>query len=149
MSWSGLGSFWQTQCFSREQVSLEAQFRAWRCQATDANKDLQTILPDRPSISRSHWVIGASRYVVSALITAVHSGLPRREQGKIRKPRTCRYSGSFGFQDRGFRDVFYTEIISMLEGNLANRVEAGDRIWEAEDQHAAFVQNGLSKWADL
>ena len=47
-------------------------------------------------------------------------------------PKPNPYSGSFSFEDRGFREIFYTEVIGMLEENLTARFEVGEGIWEAD-----------------
>ncbi|KIW30686.1 hypothetical protein, variant [Cladophialophora immunda] len=45
-------------------------------------------------------------------------------------PHPNPYSGSFSFVDKGFREIFYTEVISLLEDNLMSRFEVNDTIWQ-------------------
>ena len=45
-------------------------------------------------------------------------------------PRPSPHSGSFSFEDSGFREIFYSEVISMLEDNLMSRFEVNDTIWQ-------------------
>ncbi|KIW90851.1 uncharacterized protein Z519_08634 [Cladophialophora bantiana CBS 173.52] len=47
-------------------------------------------------------------------------------------PHPNPYSGSFSFEDEGFREIFYSEVISMLEDNLVSRFEADNSIWRDE-----------------
>ena len=55
-----------------------------------------------------------------------------RAVGFCLSPKPNPYSGSFSFEDRGFREIFYTEVIGMLEENLMARFEVGEGIWEGE-----------------
>ncbi|KAJ9606761.1 hypothetical protein H2200_008770 [Cladophialophora chaetospira] len=48
-------------------------------------------------------------------------------------PHPNPYSGSFSFEDRGFREIFYSEVIAKLEDNLMARFEVSESIWEAND----------------
>jgi len=48
-------------------------------------------------------------------------------------PHPNPYSGSFSFEDKGFREIFYSEVISMLEDNLKSRFEVNDSIWVDDD----------------
>ncbi|KIW64198.1 hypothetical protein PV04_09151 [Phialophora macrospora] len=48
-------------------------------------------------------------------------------------PHPNPYSGSFSFKDKGFREIFYSEVISMLEDNLMSRFEVNASIWEDEE----------------
>lgn len=41
-------------------------------------------------------------------------------------------SGSFSFEDPGFRELFYDHVISALEDNLTSRFEVDDQIWTGE-----------------
>jgi hypothetical protein len=47
-------------------------------------------------------------------------------------PKPNPYSGSFSFEDRGFREIFYSEVIGMLEENLMARFEVEEGIWEGD-----------------
>ena len=48
-------------------------------------------------------------------------------------PHPNPYSGSFSFDDRGFREVFYSEVIAMLEDHLSSQFEVSDSIWREDD----------------
>lgn len=41
-------------------------------------------------------------------------------------------SGLFSFEDHGFRELFYDEVISALEDNLTSRFEVDDHMWSGE-----------------
>ena len=45
-------------------------------------------------------------------------------------PHPNPYSGSFSFEDRGFREVFHREVIAMLEDHLSSQFEVNDSIWK-------------------
>ena len=48
-------------------------------------------------------------------------------------PHPNPYSGSFSFDDKGFREVFYSEVIAMLEDHLSSQFEVSDSIWNEDD----------------
>lgn len=41
-------------------------------------------------------------------------------------PHPNPFSGSFSFEDQGFREIFYNEVIVNLENNLMARFEVAD-----------------------
>ncbi|KAK7892627.1 hypothetical protein LTR67_006862 [Exophiala xenobiotica] len=47
-------------------------------------------------------------------------------------PRPNPYSGSFSFQDPGFREMFYEEVILALENHLMNKYKIDDLFWSAD-----------------
>lgn len=68
-----------------------------------------------------------------------HSDDMAMTAGYLRAVRFCLsphpnpYSGSFSFEDSGFREIFYSEVIGMLEENLMARFEVGESIWECDN----------------
>lgn len=47
-------------------------------------------------------------------------------------PHPNPYSGSFSFKDKGFREIFYSEVVSMLEENLMSRFDMSDSVWSED-----------------
>jgi hypothetical protein len=47
-------------------------------------------------------------------------------------PRPNPHSGSFSFQDAGFRELFYEEVILALETHLMNKYKIDDMFWGAD-----------------
>jgi hypothetical protein len=49
-------------------------------------------------------------------------------------PHPNPYSGSFSFEDEGFRELFYSEVISLLEDNLTARFDVNSSIWRDDEE---------------
>lgn len=47
-------------------------------------------------------------------------------------PHPNPFSGSFSFDDKGFREIYYMEVIAMVEENLMSRFEVGENLWSVE-----------------